>query len=77
MSNDITASYLRDKLNDVMDLVIGGEMKVNEARAVNDIAKTIVDTAKTEVAAAKVYADAAPIIEKSGFIEQPKSLEVS
>lgn len=47
MANDITA--LRDALFSTLAALRAGEVDVNTARGVNDLAKTLVETARVEV----------------------------
>lgn len=47
MSQDITT--LRQTLFDALQAIKTGDMPLDQARALNDVAKTIVDTAKVEV----------------------------
>lgn len=49
MSNDHTLAGLRAHLFDAPQAVKSGQLELDQARAVNELAKTIVDTAKVEV----------------------------
>ena len=51
MSNNISA--LRTTLFDTLQAVKSGEMDIDRARAVSDIAQTIINTAKAEIDYAK------------------------
>lgn len=49
MSNDHTLAGLRAHLFDALQAVKAGQLELDQARTVNELAKTIVDTAKVEV----------------------------
>ena len=49
MSNDHTLAGLRAHLFDALQAVKSGQLELDQARTVNELAKTIVDTAKVEV----------------------------
>lgn len=49
MSNDHTLAGLRAHLFEALQAVKAGSLELDQARAVNELAKTIVDTAKVEV----------------------------
>lgn len=65
MSKSITD--LRDTLFATLEGVKNGTLDIDKARAVNEVAKTIVDTAKVEIDYARVVGKA-----NSPFIEPPK-----
>ena len=49
-----TINDLRNHLFEVIEKLQDGEIEVSSAKAINDVAKTIVGSAKVEVSAAKV-----------------------
>lgn len=65
-------SDLRDALFATLDAVKSGEMEIDRAKAINEVAKTIVDTAKVEVDFLRVTGS-----EESQFLEagRPPALE--
>lgn len=62
-----TIEDLREALFQTLEGVKAGTLDIDKARAVNDVAKTIVDTAKVEVDYLRVTDG-----KSSGFIDQPK-----
>lgn len=63
-NNDDNLAALRAELFATLRAVKAGTMQLDQARAVNDIAKTLVDSAKVEVSYIQVTGSG-----ESGFIE--------
>lgn len=68
MTPDDNLAALRAELFATLRAVKSGAMQLDQARAVNDIAKTLVDTAKVEVAYIAATGSG-----ESGFIEPDAS----